>query len=88
MNQTHTLISEKSIWKNQVQRTRFLVWSFTACVAQPTKLNFEIDFCRLTKQVVKLDFSNLILQKLSTDQQYSNRLSNIFSKGFVIPVQE
>jgi hypothetical protein len=39
----------------------------TACVA--CKINFEIDFCTLKIQFVKLDFSNLIFQNSSTDQQ-------------------
>ena len=33
------------------------------------KINFEIDICRLKLQFVELDFSNLIFQNLSTDQQ-------------------
>ena len=39
------LISEKSIWKNQVQQTRFLVYFELdfGCLC----INFEIDFCRL-----------------------------------------
>ena len=41
------LISEKSIWKNQLQQTGFLVclnWIFTSCVSR--NINYEIDFCR------------------------------------------
>ena len=52
------LISEKSIWKNQVRRTGFLVY-------------FELDFYCL---FVELDFSNLIFQNSSTDQQGVNVL--------------
>ena len=58
------LISEKSIWKNQVRWTEFLVY-------------FELDFyclCSLQKSISKLifavhwtGFSNLIFQKSSTD---------------------
>jgi hypothetical protein len=33
------------------------------------KINFEIDFCMLKIQCVKLDFYNLSFQKPSTDQQ-------------------
>ena len=55
------LISEKSIWKNQVRQTGFLAYF---------KLDFYcLDFCRLKSQFVELDFSNLIFQKSSTDQQ-------------------
>ena len=50
------LISEKSIWKNQVWRTRFLVY-------------FELDFYWLKIRLVELDFYNLIFQKSRTDQQ-------------------
>ena len=61
------LISEKSIWKNQVQQTRFLVYFeldfYCLCI------NFEIDFCRLKIQFVELKFFNLIFQNSSTDQQ-------------------
>ena len=35
----------------------------------PAKINFEIDFCWLEIYFVELDFSNLIFQKSSTDQQ-------------------
>ena len=65
------LISEKSIWKNQVWRTGFLVY-------------FELDFyclcslCRLKIQLVELDFSNLIFQNSSTNQQGVN-LKNYFN---------
>ena len=56
------LISEKSIWKNQVRRTWFLL------LVQPAKINFEIVFCRLKIQCVEIDFYNLIFQKSSTGQ--------------------
>ena len=53
------LISEKSIWKDQVRQTGFLVYfklkSYCLCSLQ--KINFGIDFCRLKIQFVKLDFS-------------------------------
>ena len=40
------LIPEKSIWKNLAKRT-----------FKPAKINYEIDFCRLKIQFVKLDFT-------------------------------
>ena len=46
---------EKSSWKNQVRQTWFLVY-------------FELDFFR-NWFFVELDFSNLIFQNSSTDQQ-------------------
>jgi hypothetical protein len=55
------LIFEKSCLKNQVRRTRLLLPVLHA------KIDFEIDFCRLKIQFVKLEFSNLIVQKSSTD---------------------
>ena len=61
-------ISDKSSWKNQVQRTGFLAcknqfrnWFLQA--TQAVKIQFEID------QFDELDFSKLIFQKSSTDQQ-------------------
>ena len=52
------LISEKSIWN----------WIFTACVA--CKKTFELIFAIHIKiQFVELEFSNLIFQNSSTDQQ-------------------
>ena len=43
------------------------------------KINFEIDFWRLKIQFIELDFSNLIFQNSSTDQQVRGmrHLSNI-----------
>ena len=41
---------------------------------QPAKINFEIDFSRLKLQFVELEFSNLIFQNSSTDQQGELRL--------------
>ena len=64
------LIYEKSIWKikfNELDFQSILNLIITACVA--CKINFEIDFCTLKIQFVKLDFSNLIFQNSSTDQQ-------------------
>ena len=46
---------------------------FTACV--PAKINFDIDFCRLKIRFVEIDFSNLIFQNWSTDQQAQNRIT-------------
>ena len=63
------LISEKSIWKNQVRQTEFLVYSGFLLPMQPTKINFKIDFCRIKIQSVELEFSNLIFQKSCTDDQ-------------------
>ena len=67
------LIFEKSSWKNQVRQTGFLVYFeldfYCLCSLQKSIINFEIDFCRLKIQFVELDFSNLIFQKSSTDQQ-------------------
>ena len=40
----------------------------------PAKINFKIDFCRLKIQFVELEFSNLIFQNSSTDQQWVNFL--------------
>ena len=62
------LISEKSIWKNQVRRTGFLVY-FELDFYCLAKINFQIDFWRLKIQFVELDFYNLISQKSSTGQQ-------------------
>ena len=42
-------------------------YEYEACVA--CKKKFEIDFCRLKIQFVEHDFSNLIFQNSSTDQQ-------------------
>ena len=69
------LIFEKSIWKNQVRRTGFLIYFeldfYCLCSLKKSisKIDFEIDFCRLKIQFLDLDFSNLIFQKPSTDQQ-------------------
>ena len=65
------LIFEKSHWKNQVRRTGFLV-CFTLdfyylCSLQKSIL--KLIFCRLKIQFVELEFSNLIFQNSSTDQQ-------------------
>ena len=35
-------------------------------LCKPAKINFEIDFCRLKIQFVKLEFSNLLFQNSST----------------------
>ena len=53
------LISEKSIWKNQVRQTGFLppvdlylIFEKSSCKNQdPSKIDFEIDFCRLQRQL-------------------------------------
>ena len=54
---TNVLLSVRSIWKNQVQQTGFLVYFeldfYCLC-------SLQIDFCRLKLQLVELDFSNLI----------------------------
>ena len=76
------LISEKSIWKNQVRRTGILVYFeldfYCLCNLQKSisKLIFEgytaskkSVWNRLKIQFVELDFSKLIFQKSSTDQQ-------------------
>ena len=65
------LIFEKSHWKNQVRRTGFLV-CFTLdfyylCSLQKSILKLII--CRLKIQFVELEFSDLIFQNSSTDQQ-------------------
>ena len=64
------LISEKSIWKNQVWRTGFLVKfrSWFLLPVQPAKINSKFDFCRLKIKFDELDFYILIFQKSSTDQ--------------------
>jgi hypothetical protein len=70
------LISEKSIWKNQVQQTGFLVY-------------FElVSYCRLKIQFIELDFSNWIFQKPSTDKQggmpYAYiQISNLFWQIYI-----
>ena len=56
---------EKSSSTNWIFSLPSLNWIFTATVV--CKTNFKIDFCRLEIQFVKLDFSNLIFQKSSTD---------------------
>ena len=74
------LISEKSIWKNQVWRTGFLVYfelDFYCLCSLQKSISKSIFACytgsknpirnRLTIQFVELDFSNLIFQKSSTD---------------------
>jgi hypothetical protein len=45
----------------------------------PAKINFEIDFCMLKIQFVELDFSNLIFQKSSTDQQGESAIMGLKS---------
>ena len=50
------------ISKNQFGKIKFTVW--VACKDQ-----FQIDFRRLKIQFAELDFSNLIFQKPSIDQQ-------------------
>ena len=55
--------SSSTNWIFSLFRTEFLL------PAQPSKINFEIDFCRLKIQFVELDFSNSIFQNSSTDQQ-------------------
>ena len=59
------LISEKSIWRNHVQWTGYLVYisnlsfaAFTAC-----KINVVIDFCKQKIQFVELDFFQLNFSK-------------------------
>ena len=65
------LISEKSIWKNQVRRTGFLVYFKLDfyCLCSLQKSISKLIFCRLKIQFVELDFYNLNFQKSSTDQQ-------------------
>ena len=56
-------------WQNQVRRTGFLVYFkmiFTVCVA--CKSQFQNWFLQVKIQFVKLDFLNLISQRLSTVQ--------------------
>ena len=78
------LISEKSIWKNQVQRTWFLIYFKLVfyCLCSLQKLILKLIFVgstgnknqvrnRLKIKFVELDFSKLIFQKSSTDQQVS-----------------
>ena len=48
-------------WILSLSRTRFLL------PVQQANINFETDFCRLKIQLIKLDFSNLSFQRLSTD---------------------
>ena len=60
------LISEKSIWKNQVRRTGFLL------PVQPAKINFKI-----CSKFVKFDFYNLIFQKSCTDQQVTQEILSL-----------
>ena len=60
------LIFEKSIWKNQVRRTGFLVY-------------FELDFYCL-RSLQKSRLSNLIFQNSSTDQQGDSSLETEISQ--------
>ena len=64
------LISKKSFEKSSLTNLIFSLFrtGFLLPVL-PAKINFKTDYCRLKIQVVKLDFSNLILQNSSTDQQ-------------------
>ena len=57
---------EKSSSKNWIY-SLFRTWFLLP--VQPAQTNFEIDFCRLKIQFVKLDFFNLLFQSSSTDQQ-------------------
>ena len=50
-------------WIFSLFRTEFLL------PVKPAKINFEFDFCRLKIQLVEFDFSNLIFQNSSTDQE-------------------
>ena len=63
------LISEKSIWKNQVRQTEFLVYFELDfyCLCIILKINFKVDFFRSKIQFIKHDFPNLSFQKSSTD---------------------
>ena len=65
------LISEKINLENQVQQTGFLVYFELDfyCLCSLQKINLEIDFCMLKIQFVELDFSTLIFQNSSRDQQ-------------------
>jgi hypothetical protein len=66
-----TWFPKNQFWKNQVWRTRCLVYFKLDfyCLRSLQKINFKIDLCSLKIQFVELDFSNLIFQKSSTDQQ-------------------
>ena len=50
---------------------------------QPAKINSKIDFCRLKIQFVEFDFSNMIFQNPSTDQQ-EDRLP--FNRVYFFPL--
>ena len=77
------MIFEKSSWKNQVRQTGFLVYfelEFYCLWCSLQKLISKLIFAgytgsknqvrnRLKIQFVELDFSKLIFQKSSTDQQ-------------------
>ena len=67
---------EKSILKNQVRRTGFLVYSELPVL--PAKIIF--DFCRLKIQFIELNFPNLIFQNSSTDQQGDTHIVGLFYK--------
>ena len=67
--------SKKSVWKNQVRPTGFLVYFELDfyCLCRLKKINFEIDFCKLKLQFIQLDFSKLIFQNSGKNQQGFNR---------------
>ena len=77
---THTPCwSVLDFWKFKLKKSSSTNWIFSLFrtgFLLSTKTNLEIDFCRLKMQFVELDFSNLIFQKSSTDQQ-GERLSLI-----------
>ena len=65
------LISEKTNSKKSSSTNWIfsLFWTEFLLPVLPAKINFKIDSCRLKIQFGKLDFSNLIFQNSSIDQQ-------------------
>ena len=77
-------------WKINLEKSSLTNWIFSLfktgflLPVRPAKINLEIIFCRLKIQFVELDFSNLIFQNSSTDQQgeCSRYVSNKYKDSF------
>ena len=80
------LVSKKSIWKNRVWRTEFLVYFEVDfyCMCSLQKSITKIDFCRLKIQFVELDFYSWFFKKSSTDQQRENPAHFLSAQMFVL----
>ena len=74
--QSDNILSSSENWMFSLFRTRPLL------PVLPAKINLKTDYCRLKIQVVKLDFSNLILQNRKNNR-FRNKLHFLFSSNLI-----